>query len=83
MTVRFDLDPLIARYTVVAFDDSTALGEAGIDSSSLLRLAVEVADDDGAEIDAARLVSLGTIGELKRWLGELAGAGTEPEKAPC
>jgi hypothetical protein len=83
MTVRFDLDPLIARYTVVAFDDSTPLREAGIESSALLRLAVEVAEDDDAEIDAARLVALRTVGDLKRWLRDLAAAGMGRENAPC
>jgi aryl carrier-like protein len=70
-----DLDPMIARYATVAFDDSTPLLEAGLESLSLLRLAVEVATDENAEIDASRLVDVRTVGDLKVWLRELV----EPE----
>ena len=70
-----DLNPLIARYATVAFDDSTSLLEAGLESLSLLRLAVEVATDEDAEIDASRLVDVRTVGDLKVWLRELV----EPE----
>lgn len=72
-----DLNPMIARYATVAFDDSTPLLEAGLESLSLLRLAVEVATDENAEIDASRLVDVHTVGDLKAWLGELV----EPEVA--
>jgi aryl carrier-like protein len=70
-----DLNPMIARYATVAFDDSTPLLEAGLESLSLLRLAVEVATDENAEIDATRLVDVRTVGDLKVWLRELV----EPE----
>ncbi|BCJ67431.1 acyl carrier protein [Polymorphospora rubra] len=70
-----DLDTTIAKYASVAFDDSTPLLEAGLESLSLLRLAVEVATDDDAEIDATRLVDLRTVGDLKGWLRELASTG--------
>jgi hypothetical protein len=72
-----DLNPMIARYATVVFDDSTPLLEAGLESLSLLRLAVEVATDENAEIDASRLVDVRTIGDLKVWLRELV----EPEVA--
>ncbi|KAA2261398.1 acyl carrier protein [Solihabitans fulvus] len=74
MTAQLDLDSTIAKYATVSFDDSTELLDAGLESLSLLRLAVEVAADDDAEIDATRLVELHTIGELKTWLSELATA---------
>jgi hypothetical protein len=66
-----DLDATIARYATFTFDDSTPLLDAGLESLALLRLAVEVAADDDAEIDASRLVELHTIAELKEWLREL------------
>lgn len=63
-----DLDATIARFATFSFDDSTPLLDAGLESLSLLRLAVEVAADDDAEIDASRLVDLHTVGDLKGWL---------------
>ncbi|MEW2376544.1 phosphopantetheine-binding protein [Micromonospora sp. NPDC047812] len=77
MTTPADLDTTIAKYASVAFDDSTPLLEAGLESLSLLRLAVELADDDDAEIDATRLVDLRTVGDLKQWLRELSGLAAE------
>ncbi|GIE90983.1 phosphopantetheine-binding protein [Actinoplanes regularis] len=77
MTIPADLDTTIAKYASVAFDDSTPLLEAGLESLSLLRLAVEVAADDDAEIDATRLVDLRNVGDLKKWLGELAASRSE------
>ena len=70
-----DLDAAIARYSAFTFDDSTTLLAAGLESLSLLRLAVDVAADDTAEIDAAGLADMRTIGELKRWLAAIASAG--------
>jgi hypothetical protein len=66
-----DLDATIARYATFSFDDSTPLLDAGLESLSLLRLAVEVATDDDAEIDATRLVDLHTVGDLKGWLRDM------------
>jgi aryl carrier-like protein len=67
-----DLDATIARYATFAFDDSTPLLDAGLESLALLRLAVEVATDEDAEIDATRLVDLQTVADLKGWLTDLA-----------
>lgn len=67
-----DLNALIARYTSVGFDDVTPLLEAGLESLSLLRLAVDVATDDDAEINATQLVDLRTVADLKAWLLALA-----------
>jgi acyl carrier protein len=77
MTAQLDLNSTIAKYATVSFDDRTALLDVGLESLSLLRLAVEVAADDDVEIDATRLVELNTVGELKQWLTELSieGAG--------
>ncbi|TDP92854.1 phosphopantetheine-binding protein [Labedaea rhizosphaerae] len=72
MTAQLDLDSRIARYATAAFDDDTSVMDAGLESLSLLRLAVEVAADDDAEIDATRMAGVRTIGELKQWLGDLA-----------
>lgn len=72
MPVASDLDATIARYATGGFTDATPLLEAGIESLSLLRLAVEVVADDNAEIDATRLIGLRTIGDLKAWLTDLA-----------
>lgn len=80
MTAQLDLDATIAKYATVSFDDGTTLLDAGLESLSLLRLAVEVAVDDDAEIDATRLVELNTVGELKLWLSELAPAGGVPAR---
>lgn len=66
-----DLDATIAQYATFAFDDSTPLLDAGLESLALLRLAVEVAADDDAEIDATRLVDLHTVADLKGWLSDL------------
>lgn len=67
-----DLDATIARYATFTFDDSTPLLDAGLESLALLRLAVEVASDDDAEIDATRLVDLHTVADLKQWLTDMA-----------
>ena len=69
-----DFDARIARYATGSFDDSTPLAQAGIDSLALLRLAVESAAANGTEIDAGRLVTLRTVGDVKSWLRELAEA---------
>jgi acyl carrier protein len=63
-----DLDATIARYATFTFDDSTPLLDAGLESLALLRLAVDVASDEEAEIDASRLVDLRTVADLKGWL---------------
>jgi hypothetical protein len=75
MTAQLDLDSTIAKYATASFDDGALLLEVGLESLSLLRLAVEVAADDDVEIDASRLVNVRTVGELKQWLAELAGTG--------
>lgn len=76
MTDLPDLDATIARYATSDFDDDTMLLDTGLDSLSLVRMAVEVAgDDEDGEIDAARMIGLRTVGELKGWLGEIAGPG--------
>jgi hypothetical protein len=72
-----DLDATIARYATFAFDDSTPLLDAGLESLALLRLAVDVATDSDAEIDASRLVDLHTVADLKGWLRDLAAAMDE------
>ena len=66
-----DLDATIARYATFAFDDSTTLLDAGLESLALLRLAVEVATDEDAEIDASRLADLRTVADLKGWLTDI------------
>lgn len=75
MSTPIDLDAAIARHATAGFDDSTPLLAAGLESLALLRLAAEIATDDDAEIDAARLVELRTVGELKHWLADLVGSG--------
>jgi acyl carrier protein len=72
-----DLDATIARYATFAFDNSTPLLDAGLESLALLRLAVEVAADDDAEIDATRLVDLHTVGDLKEWLSDLTSTAPD------
>ncbi|MCM6773979.1 phosphopantetheine-binding protein [Nocardia sp. CDC159] len=74
-----DLDVAIARHATAEFDDSTSLADAGLESLSLIRLAVEAATDEDAEIDATRLVDIHTIGDLKVWLRELAAAAAEAQ----
>jgi hypothetical protein len=75
MPTSMDLDATIARYATFPFTDATALQDAGLESLSLLRLAVEVARDDDAEIDATSLVDLKTVGDLKGWLAGMASSG--------
>jgi aryl carrier-like protein len=75
MTDLPDLDATIVKYATSRFDDDTRLLDTGLDSLSLVRLAVEVAHDKDGEIDAARLIGLRTVGELKDWLREIAGPG--------
>lgn len=72
-----DLDAMIARYATFEFDDSTRLLDAGLESLSLLRLAVDAATDDDAEIDASRLVDLHTVADLKQWLRDMMPAPRE------
>ncbi|WP_221351708.1 phosphopantetheine-binding protein [Streptomyces beigongshangae] len=76
LTTPPDLDSTIARYATADFGDSTSIQEAGLESLSLLRLAVEVADED-AEIDAAGLADLRTVGDLKGWLAGLLPNDTD------
>jgi hypothetical protein len=73
-----DFDAKIARYATGSVDDSTPLPQAGIDSLALLRLAVESAAGNETEIDASRLVTLRTVGDVKCWLSDIAEA-TTPE----
>jgi hypothetical protein len=72
MEATVNLDVVIGRFAAFAFNDSTQLAAAGIESLAMLRLAVEVATDGDAEIDASGLAGLRTVGDLKRWLGALA-----------
>jgi acyl carrier protein len=74
-----DLDATIARYATFAFDDTTPLLDAGLESLALLRLAVDVATDEDAEIDATRLADLRTVADLKHWLADLMTAGDGEE----
>lgn len=74
-----DFDATIARYATFPFTDSTPLLDAGLESLSLLRLAVEVADEEDVEIDAARLVDLRTVADLKSWLRDLIPAARNGE----
>ena len=69
-----DLDAMIAEHATGAFDDSTPLPAAGLESLSLLRLVVAAAADQDAEIDAARLAQLRVVADLKAWLTELAAS---------
>lgn len=55
----------------------TLLPEAGVDSLSLLRLAVEFAVANDTEIDATRLAEIHTIADLKGWLRDLASAPSD------
>lgn len=71
-----DFDAKIARYATGSFDDNTPLPQAGIDSLALLRLAVESAAASDTEIDASHLVELRTVGDVKRWLSDIAEAPT-------
>jgi aryl carrier-like protein len=75
--LMLDLDATIARYATFTFDDSTSLLDAGLESLALLRLAVEVATDEDAEIDASRLVDLHTVADLKQWLSDLIPTAPE------
>jgi hypothetical protein len=75
MAQKLDLDLAISRYATARFGDATPLQEVGLESLSLLRLAVEVATDDDAEIDATLLAEVRTVGDLKGWLAHLATAG--------
>jgi len=75
MSRVLDLDTAIARHATAVFDDSTPLLDAGLESLSVLRLAVEVATDETAEIDATQLVEVRTVGDLKAWLTSLAASG--------
>jgi aryl carrier-like protein len=75
MNPPLDLDTVIARYASVAFDDGTALLEAGLESLALLRLAVDVTTNHDAEIDATGLVDMRTVGDLKKWLDTIATGG--------
>ncbi|MFI5779964.1 phosphopantetheine-binding protein [Nocardia sp. NPDC051570] len=81
MADTLDLDVAIARHATAEFDDSTLLTDAGLESLSLIRLAVEAATDEDAEIDATRLVDIHTIGDLKVWLLELVDAAAGAEES--
>ncbi|WP_199272923.1 hypothetical protein [Streptomyces broussonetiae] len=74
---------MIAQYATADFGDSTLIQEAGLESLSLLRLAVEVAAGEDAEIDAAGLVDLRTVGDLKVWLTSLVPDNADGTGAAC
>ncbi|OPF83921.1 hypothetical protein VT50_0202925 [Streptomyces antioxidans] len=82
MITPTDLDSRIAQYATAEFVDSTLIQEAGLESLSLLRLAVEVADED-AEIDAVGLVDVRTVGDLKVWLISLFPKDADETGAAC
>ncbi|MFD8280281.1 hypothetical protein ACFV47_13915 [Streptomyces solisilvae] len=82
LIIPTDLDSRIAQYATAEFVDSTLIQEAGLESLSLLRLAVEVADED-AEIDAAGLVDVRTVGDLKVWLISLFPKDADETGAAC
>jgi aryl carrier-like protein len=69
-----ELDTMIAEHATAAFEDSTPLLQAGLESLSILRLVVAVATNDSAEIDGTRLAQLRVVGDLKLWLTELAAS---------
>jgi acyl carrier protein len=77
MSLAPDLNATIARYATSPFTDVTTLQDAGLESLSLLRLAVDVAEDDDAEIDATRLVDLKTVSDLKDWLTSMTSRSDE------
>jgi aryl carrier-like protein len=82
LTTPPNLDSKIAQYATADFDDSALIQEIGLESLSLLRLAVEIADED-VEIDAAGLVDVRTIGDLKVWLTSLLPTTTGEPGAAC
>jgi hypothetical protein len=77
----FDLDSMISKHATAHFDDATSVLDAGLESLSLLRLAVEVAGDDDAEIDATTLVDVHTVGDLKAWLRGIAAGQVDAVSA--
>ncbi|MET8243247.1 hypothetical protein ABZV31_01720 [Streptomyces sp. NPDC005202] len=83
LTTPPDLDSMIAQYATGDFGDSTLIHEAGLESLSLLRLAVEVAAGADAEIDAAGLVDVRTVGDLKVWLTSLVANDADEAGAAC
>jgi len=73
LAVTADVDALISSYATVGFTGSTRLLDAGVESLSLLRLAVEAMPDGDVEIDVIGLTELRTIEDLRAWLADLAG----------
>ncbi|MCX4390113.1 phosphopantetheine-binding protein [Micromonospora peucetia] len=73
---------MIAQYATEDFGDSTSIQEAGLDSLSLLRLAVDAASAD-AEIDAAGLVGVRTVADLKVWLTRLVANDADEAGVAC
>lgn len=82
LTTPPDLDSMIAQYATEDFGDSTSIQEAGLDSLSLLRLAVDAASAD-AEIDAAGLVGVRTVADLKVWLTRLVANDADEAGVAC
>jgi hypothetical protein len=76
-----ELDAAIAKYTSFTFEGTTSLMHAGLDSLTLLRIAVDVASDEDTEIDASGLVKLRTIDDLKGWLLSLSASGAHTDSA--
>lgn len=59
----------------VPFTENSRLAEVGLDSLTLVSMAVACAPDTDQEIDAGALAQLRTVGELRQWLRALAGGG--------
>jgi len=59
---------VMRKHVRVPFGKDSLLAEVGLDSLSVLRIAVDVVPDQDHEIDLADLAGVRTIGDLQLWL---------------
>ncbi|HZG04687.1 MAG TPA: acyl carrier protein [Streptomyces sp.] len=69
------VDSALAKFIRVPYTPESELSRIGLDSLSIVRIAVEVVPDADQEIDASELAGLRTVGEFRTWLCGLAAPG--------
>ncbi|RKT82210.1 hypothetical protein SAMN05421805_111126 [Saccharopolyspora antimicrobica] len=66
-----EIDARLAEFVRSQWRDDSTLVEVGIDSLTAVRIVVGLLPDDDAEIDAARLGGIRTVGQFRQWLRDL------------
>lgn len=71
-----EIDAQLTKFVRAQWRDDSTLVEVGIDSLTAVRIVVALLPDDDAEIDAARLGGIRTVGQFRQWLRDLLSEQT-------